>query len=463
MGVAGGVGAAARTAPTDATAATTQRQGPSAWPQLGFDPAKTATVDDGALPEPPRGQLWRTREGEEAFSAPVTDGDRVYYGHDEGLTAVDADSGDTAWTRTVGTVRGAPAIGDDLVYAGTSRQVVTARNPEVGGQEWEREVGGPVDADLTVADDAVFAASVDGDVVAFDADDGRERWRQEVGAGIEEAPAYDDETEQVFVVGDEKVVPALSADDGSVQWDAKVRAVAVGAPTVYEGTLFLANDIGDVQAFSVNSGDERWRESTEDISGSPAITDDTVYIGTADNRIRAQSTVAGGRRWIAEVPGRPVTGPIVVGDTILVGTANGRVVALRRRDGEERWRLDVAGSPVESLALAQGRLFYVRGDGSVTGLGTVTTPTPTTTRTPTPTATDTPTPTTTPTPTPTTTTETPTPTPTTTTETPTATDVPPTEPPTTTATRLFGPGFGPLAAAAALGLFAWRAVRNADD
>jgi molecular chaperone DnaK len=116
-------------------------------------------------------------DGSERWSAsftwatrPVFGEGTVYAADREGrLTAFDASTGDRRWA---GPVTGAPlgiAIGDRLIYLGSSDQHLYALNPADGSLVWRYRAGGQVNSQPVVSDGAVYFTAADNCLYAVDA------------------------------------------------------------------------------------------------------------------------------------------------------------------------------------------------------------------------------------------------------------------------------------------------------
>nr|WP_246403945.1 PQQ-binding-like beta-propeller repeat protein [Halobellus ruber] len=123
--------------------------------------------------------------------------------------------------------------------------------------------------------------------------------------------------------------------------------------------------------------------------GVPVRVDDTVYVGTGRDTVRALDADTGERRWIYDPGGREEHGggawgqPLVTGDRVLVGVSHStdpnadptdpdefahRVVALDRNDGSEVWATPVSGQVWTGPALASGVVVAAARQGVLHGL-----------------------------------------------------------------------------------------------
>jgi outer membrane protein assembly factor BamB len=183
---------------------------------------------------------------------------------------------------------------------------------------------------------------------------------------------------------------ALDAKTGAVRWQKRLNATGSGAPLVTDGLLYLV--AGDETGWTVDTKDGRiqWQiegtPSVGNVLGAPApvVTSDLAVFAFGSGDIAAtfkrggisrwNASVAGGRRGRATAQIVDVTGsPMVVGDTIFIGNHSGRTVAFDAGTGERRWTADEGAVDTvwpagNSIFLISDRSQLVRlngADGSV--------------------------------------------------------------------------------------------------
>jgi outer membrane protein assembly factor BamB len=162
-------------------------------------------------------------------------------------------------------------------------------------------------------------------LVAFDARDGTERLDVALGTA--------------------RTVGLALTDDG---------LVAVTRDPAFEGAQVRGLD---------RAGGDGWTDEIPDVTGPPAVVDDTCYLATrADDDAVYAWDADGTRRWRTPVDGDAYTAVCADASGVYVGLADGRVAALTP-DGEHRWTRavatpddccpDIQGTP----AVADGTLY----------------------------------------------------------------------------------------------------------
>lgn len=237
----------------------------------------------------------------------------------ETLYALDAATGEVAWTDDVGDVGGGVAGGGTVYVAETGH--VSAYDATSGRANWR--VPGDTVADVTATETAVYVA--DDAVRALDPADGAERWRY--------APAE------------------------------RLTTSAVAGGTVYVGT-----DGGRVVALDATDGSDRWRGTIDDAVWDLQPGGDAVYVGGRRAGAVALDAADGSQRWAVAGGGEAHVGP-VVGDAVVVVGPDGRWLrSTAVADGRERWRFEPTGDPTAPVT-AGGRVVVATDRGLVYGLG----------------------------------------------------------------------------------------------
>lgn len=166
---------------------------------------------------------------------------------------------------------------------------------------------------------------------------------------------------------------ALSAADGSTVWQYDTTSEITNAPTVADGTVYVA-DRQRLTALDAATGTEQWcRELLDETAGyvrcSPTVTTDTVYVaagadsGGGDHPQQIHAVGRDGEpRWTVGI--EPLwDAPVVADDTLYIPLCRG----LSARDaatGTERWRLrtgpeDALGVSLQTPAVVNGTVFIV--------------------------------------------------------------------------------------------------------
>lgn len=284
----------------------------------------TADAETGAV-------LWREDGGDPPMwprSVAVHDG-LVYVTQvtDPSLLALDAETGERAWT-LAGDVRGLrPLLVDPerpTLFTGDGSGRVYALDPETGTIRWQRRVFGTVSALVRSIPDLVVGTEA-GDVYGLSPGDGRGLWRHGVSGPIDALATANGRGAFVSTFGG----PTVELDGGrggEPVWSADVWSA--DSFVVAGRNLFAAGH--RLVDLDVRGGDRQWTGG-ETTQCGPAGAGDTVYAASATHvsgyairgGVGLGSLRVGDRRWSHPVEGRPEQGLVVADGALFVLTEGG--------------------------------------------------------------------------------------------------------------------------------------------
>ncbi|MFC7132145.1 MULTISPECIES: PQQ-binding-like beta-propeller repeat protein [Salinibaculum] len=335
----------------------------SDWPVPAADPGRSNHVPGRVGPTEDVDELWATGT-DTTLSGPVVADETAYVGGRDGtVRAVNARTGDTRWTRSVGAAAATPWAVEDSLYVPTADGVVALAAD--GTERWRHDVGEPMG--FVAADHGVYVLHL-GDppvVVGYDRGDGTERWRTDLRepmgetlfatddavvassghrgtypwrldpeTGEESGPELGptDRPVERFVVDDTVysaffgVVEAHPLTEDGGGWSRAFgtgQLVAGGARHVYAASR---GDDGGLTALAPEDGTTEWEVDVGAGAARPVVTDAAVVVRT-DGAVRCFDPVDGTERWQRTADG--IGEQFVVVDDLLVTTDGGTVRAFR--------------------------------------------------------------------------------------------------------------------------------------
>jgi outer membrane protein assembly factor BamB len=229
------------------------------------------------------------------------------------LHSIDPDSGTSNWSmdltdqsqsstggslsvKSAGTIA---ADGTVLVGAtlGSQNGELFAVNPD-GSVAWTAETPA-IEGGLIENEDGIFFGGSDGRLYAFDSE-GSRAWNREprIGSGVNARCRPGRLTSGAIVGCDQSgVVAAFDASEGAQIWSKELQAgdgptgVTDGGMTVGpNGRAFVGDVVGLVHAFD-DAGNVLWTyETFAEIIARPAVGEETLYVGSEDQRLYAIRT-----------------------------------------------------------------------------------------------------------------------------------------------------------------------------
>jgi outer membrane protein assembly factor BamB/predicted Ser/Thr protein kinase len=139
-------------------------------------------------------------------------------------------------------------------------------------------------------------------------------------------------------------------------------------PALSDDTLFLGTEDGTLYACDLQTGERKWTFKAGDkLTASPVVDRNRVYIGSWDHYIYALDSKDGGRViWKVDTGGCVFATPVLQDGTLYACTREGNVFAIDTETGNERWHDASGGTTKLSPTLKDGLLFVPFTDGGLT-------------------------------------------------------------------------------------------------
>jgi outer membrane protein assembly factor BamB len=156
----------------------------------------------------------------------------------------------------------------------------------------------------------------------------------------------------------ERALVSLDVRNGAVQWKTPLKLNPWGGPSV-QGDLVvvtgstigydlkaLKNARGDLAAYGLKDGKERWRkEITGGVLSCAALTKDLAIVTATDGKVRAFDLGSGERKWIYDAK-TPFFAPVALaGGVAYAGDLRGVLHAIDLGSGTAKWTLDLGADP----------------------------------------------------------------------------------------------------------------------
>lgn len=267
-------------------------------------------------------------------------------------------------------------------------------------QRWTYVADGMITSSPTIADGVVYfgssglVGSSDGKVHAVDANRGTVRWTYNTDPSIWSAASVSGN--RIYVAGSSSLgagtfLYALNASDGNEIWKVRLGPSGGGtsSPVVFDGVVYVGSggspsgscppEGHKVYAISTENGDVLWaapivdpNECRKDVLSSPAVTQDSVVVGTSGScfvcpTVFAFDRLTGAFKWsaIAYTP-YIFPAPSIAGGVVYVRSGGaghgGDLIAFDEQTGTEVWRSGVGSFYNEgSPAIADGIVYTASG------------------------------------------------------------------------------------------------------
>lgn len=261
---------------------------------------------------------------------------------------------------------------------------------DAAGADWGRRRPGRWTARLGPV--LALVAAVTAGVMGCSGGDDDDR----AGPPADAADAAAEWTRHGYDLGNTRAAPEGAAPDAALvpdlapAWELRGVDGVTGTPVVSDGTVYVGDWTGRVRALDAGGGEERWAHDLDSgyVGGSVAVDDERVVVGTFDARIVALDRAGGEQLWETSVDDHPKAvvfgSPVIVDGLVVVGvgsyevfapgdpsTFRGHVVALDVETGAEQWRFWMtAGDATEGPGVSVWSSPAVDTDRGVVYIGT---------------------------------------------------------------------------------------------
>jgi outer membrane protein assembly factor BamB len=360
------------------------------WPMFRRSRYNTAHVEGTAIEEPTID--WEYETGDDIWGSPViVDGTVYVASYDRHLYALDLASGEQEWRFEMERVAdGTPGVADGTVVCGSFDNTIYAVDAATGEQNWAYDAGGIVRSSPTIVDGTVYIGAhcqsaecaeftpdeEVGELLALDLSTSDLLWSFETTAGIVSTPAVTDSA--VFVGTSAGQAVALDRETGETRWSYDTGAFVASSPAIVDGSVYFGDVRGTFYALDATDGTELWTHEPEqrrNYPNSPAVDEDTVYIGANYDGATRAGVIAydrtGGQQWTQNLAGDGQVGssPLVLDGHLYIGAhgsqEHGGLYALTT-DGTVQWSIGTEDEGVgASPAFVDGSLVFGAVDGRV--------------------------------------------------------------------------------------------------
>ncbi len=192
-----------------------------------------------------------------------------------------------------------------------------------------------------------------------------ELWTAELGATVMfSSPVIADD--RVYITTENGRLHALDAQTGESDWSFATGGTQRSTPAVTDDTVYVGG-AEDSTLYALDlDGSPRWTYDTGDemlVYATPTEVDGTVYVATGFGQgnggfVHAIDAATGERQWRGEVGTQIFFGPVVADGTVIAASRDdNRVVAFDADSGDELWSTTHDETFVSMPAIADGTLY----------------------------------------------------------------------------------------------------------
>jgi outer membrane protein assembly factor BamB len=226
--------------------------------------------------------------------------------------------------------------------------------PTLQSLAWKFKTGGRVISSPLVVGDVVYVGSTDGALYSVNRADGTQKWKFASRGPISSSPAFHNGT--VFIASMDGLVYAVDAATGTSKWTFATKGERRFTAPGIHGAIPRT---------------ERMPDPFDVFTSSPAIANNTVYIGSGDQNVYALDAATGALKWTFATGDVVHASPAIADGTVYIGSWDRNVYAIDAASGREKWRYTTGNDTViynqigiaSSAAIANGVVYVGGRDG----------------------------------------------------------------------------------------------------
>lgn len=273
------------------------------------------------------------------LSSPVVWNGNVYFGSGDGnIYALAADSGKLIWKfKTGNVVHASPAISEGVLFVGSWDTYFYALDTATGAEKWRFKTGEDssvhnqegIQSSAAIADGMVYFGCRDSNLYALDARTGEKRWAfYNKGSWVIGSPAVRD-GRVYFSTADTALVHAVDARSGMEFFSLKFTWLLFSSPAISGNTLYIGSEEGKLLTIDLSAQKPGWVFQTDgskengaaltNANGDPkyeAVFTENFY----DNMVTGVTKLMS--------VGMIFSSPVVAGNAVYFGSTDGNLYAL---------------------------------------------------------------------------------------------------------------------------------------
>jgi len=279
--------------------------------------------------------LWTTKTDGGIKSSPAVQNGLVFVGSDDHYVyAMNATTGAVKWKYlTGGAVTSSPVVVNNSLFVGSTDDKLYALDANTGRKIWAAKTGGSINASPTYDLGRVFVGSTDHKMYAFNAWNGSLLWSFLTQGPINGSVAIGNGT--VLFGSEDRKFYSLEEYSGSVVWSYPTNGKIDGTPAVgYNYTTYIGSGDGSLYEFNTEYNSATPNTTTyiigKPVQSAMSGSNSSLFFSTGGNQLYNFGLDNGENSTVTSlVLPEDITSSVAVSnDTVYVGTASGSIVAI---------------------------------------------------------------------------------------------------------------------------------------
>ncbi len=319
---------------------------------------------------------WKVQLGEMIKSTAAIVNGRVYVGVLSGeLLCLDLQTGERLWTyKTVEQVdpnsfapgfKASPLVTSVGVFIGDEDGVFHAVDRETGKKLWTFETTAEIISSASVYENNLVFGSYDNVLYCLGQADGKLVWHYATMGPVNCSPAVIGK--QTFVTGCDEHLRVINIETGKQEIDMPLGTYLIASPAVRDETLYVGTYASEVVAIDWKNQKRLWafKDAKREFPyhASAAVTADRVVVGGNDKRLHCLDRHTGKELWFFDTRGKIESSAVVTGETVYFGSSDGKLYGLNLQTGKKTFEF-LDGRPFSASPAVASQSLVIGSESS---------------------------------------------------------------------------------------------------
>ena len=235
---------------------------------------------------------------------------------------------------------------------------------------WSFDTKKPLKSSPVIAQGVLFIGSLDKRLYFVDAFTGENLGSRKISTSISSSACVGDSLLYFAQDKGDETFFALNLLTGDLLWKKKLGDIS-SSPQIYQEKIFIGTNSGLLLAFNRFSGEKIWEFKTEDVViSTPATSGKMVCFGSGDDNLYTLDIDNGELKWKFQAEGSIYSSPAIKvenpanggDDKVFFGSVDGHLYALKIEDGSLIWKFKTDRDIYSSPAVADSLVYIGSND-----------------------------------------------------------------------------------------------------
>jgi len=262
----------------------------------------------------------------------------------------------------------------DLLFLGGENGLY-AIDKQTGNIKWKQRIG-CVSCKPVIANNLVITGCNNGNIHAFDVNSGKISWSQK----FPDSPVISEASNGNIYIGSGNSCYAFNLKNRELLWQFRTNAKISASPKINKNTVYVGSWDGNLYALDFRSGNLKWTFKTGwGIVTTPAVSNSRVFVASNDNNFYAIDEKNGNLEWCFNCKSAVHSNPVTYGENVFFGSDDGRLYALDKTNGNIAWSftpgyfikndaLNYLTTPILSDPYIEDGIVYISAKGTIYAL-----------------------------------------------------------------------------------------------